>query len=521
MRRLIDRTPLRVKLVVAVLALTACALGLMGVATVTALRNHLIGRLDDQLGSIGDDARNQIASGQGVLSLQIPQASDGNMHVPDPYFLETLLPDNTVRSSHPNPPPADAPDLTAADLSRTDPFTVDARSGTGRWRVLVVTAPNGSHLVIACRMTEVDNTLSRLLWLVTLIGAAILVAVALVGVWLVRASLRPLTEIELATTEIAAGDLSRRVPSRDPRTEVGRLGEAFNVMIARIEDAFAGQAASETAARSAESRAVQSEERMRQFIADASHELRTPLTVIRGFAELHRQGAVRDPEAVARLVGRIEDESLRMGLLVDDLLLLARLDQRRPLATEPVDLARLAADAVGNARALAPDRPVTLDLTTIDDLPVYGDERRLRQVVMNLLTNALTHTPPDADITVRLARDGDQAVLDVIDTGPGLTAEQTAHVFERFYRGDEARTRSGRGPTSTGLGLSIAAAIVTAHAGTIEVDSTPGHGATFRVTLPLSPDLAHATTGPDLPSNPPSPVPQGLPPQPRVDGPHP
>jgi two-component system, OmpR family, sensor kinase len=480
-----DRTPLRIKLVVAVLALVACALAAMGLATVTALREHLIGRTDDQLGGIADQARRQIAAGRTKLFVNLPQGSEDGVRVPDPYLLESLAADGSLVDSRPAPPPADAPDLAGADLFAPGPFTVASLNGPGRWRIVVVSAPQGQHVIVAARMADVDSTVDRLVWLAVLVGLAILAAVAIVGVWLVRASLRPLTEIELATAVVAAGDLSQRVPHQDARTEVGRLGQSFNVMIERIESAFAGQVASETAARSSEARALRSEERMRQFIADASHELRTPLTAIRGFAELYRLGAVQDPHAVAGLVKRIENDARWMGLLVEDLLLLARLDQQQPLAAEPVDLAVLAADAVDNAHVLTPDRLVSLDIGAGEPVLVTGDEHRLRQVIGNLLTNALTHTAADADVMVRLTRRADQAVIEVIDTGPGLTPEQVQRVFERFYRVDPARTRRPGGPTSTGLGLAIVAALVAAHAGTVEIDSVPGQGATFRMVLPL------------------------------------
>jgi two-component system OmpR family sensor kinase len=229
---------------------------------------------------------------------------------------------------------------------------------------------------------------------------------------------------------------------------------------------------------------------MRQFVADASHELRTPLTSIRGFAELHRQGAVTDPDEVSRLLARIEGEAKRMGLLVDDLLLLARLDQQRPLERAPVALDHIAAAAVEAARAAAPERPIELEVAGDGDpLVVDGDEPRLHQVVGNLLDNALAYSPAGTPVTVRVGRtrrdDADLATAEVIDHGPGLTPEQAERVFERFYRVDAARSRALGG---TGLGLSIVAAIVAAHGGTVEVDSAPGAGATFRVLLPAAGD---------------------------------
>jgi two-component system OmpR family sensor kinase len=307
----------------------------------------------------------------------------------------------------------------------------------------------------------------------------------------------------------------------EPQTELGRLSRALNAMLAQIEAAFTARAASETAARAAESvardaavaaqvseaRARRSEERMRQFIADASHELRTPLTTIRGFAELYRQGAAAAPEETAKLVRRIEDEASRMGLLVEDLLLLARLDRERPLVHSPVELRVIAVDAVQAARVVAPDRTIDLEIVERSGaLLVLGDDARLRQVVGNLMTNAITHTPPDATVLLRLrtegagsldasrprpstfAEPGNLAVIEVVDTGQGLKPEQAERVFERFYRADAARTRRAGDSTGTGLGLAIVAALVAAHHGTVEVDSQPGQGTTFRVRLPLLPE---------------------------------
>jgi two-component system OmpR family sensor kinase len=250
-------------------------------------------------------------------------------------------------------------------------------------------------------------------------------------------------------------------------------------MLAQIESAFRIQQASEAAARS-------SEERMRRFIADASHELRTPLTSIRGFAELYRQGAADD---VPRLMSRIESEAARMGLLVEDLLLLARLDAQRELTRAPVDLVALAADAVHDARALAPDRKVTLEVAHNEEVPVVlGDEPRLRQVLSNLMTNALTHTPPGTPVTIGVATEPGWAVLSVTDQGPGLEPQDAQRVFERFYRADSARARSRGG---TGLGLSIVAALTAAHGGVAELNTALGAGATFRIRLPLAPQASH------------------------------
>ncbi|CAB4924719.1 unannotated protein [freshwater metagenome] len=317
------------------------------------------------------------------------------------------------------------------------------------------------------------------------VGALVLVLLGVAGYVLVRNSLQPLVEVEHTAAAIAAGDLSRRVPEGDDRTEVGRLGRALNGMLARIEGAFQAQAASEEQART-------SEGRMRRFVADASHELRTPLTSIRGFAELYRHGASGgaggDNPETGRMMGRIEAEATRMGALVEDLLQLARLDQHRPVESLPVDLGELAADAVHDARAVQPDRTVELDLTdSLTDVPVVlGDEGRLRQVIGNLVTNALTHTPPGTPVTVRLSEepgDPDAVTVTVADQGPGMSAEDAERVFERFYRADASRTRAAGG---TGLGLSIVSSLVAAHHGTVTLTTAPGEGAAFAVRLPRS-----------------------------------
>jgi two-component system, OmpR family, sensor kinase len=329
---------------------------------------------------------------------------------------------------------------------------------------------------------------------------------ALIGFLVVQANLRPLVEIEETAEEIAEGHLNRRVPERDPRTEIGSLGRSLNTMLSQIETAFHAREQSEAAAH-------QSEERMRRFIADASHELRTPLTAIRGFAEYYRQrgGLVQqwddeEPQLVQsglsaddldRIMHRVEAEAARMGLLVEDLLLLARLDQQRPLTRNPVDLLTLAADAVADTRMIAPDRSIELSVQPGAAFLVIGDEPRLRQVIGNLMSNALTHTPEGTPITVsigsglldpRAPEPISAVLLDVQDHGPGMTSEQADRIFERFYRADQAR---GRATGGSGLGLSIVAALVKAHGGVASVRTAPGMGATFRVALPLAPEAQH------------------------------
>jgi len=371
--------------------------------------------------------------------------------------------------------------LAAVNALHGKPFTVPSSKGSERWRVVVSVMPNSTgSIAVATPLNGVDSTLNQLILFDVIIGAGVVIVLAGLSYIAVRHSLRPLVDVEHTAAAIAAGDLTRRVPQSDPRTEVGRLAGALNGMLSQIESAFRAREASEHEART-------SEHRMRRFITDASHELRTPLTSIRGFAELYRMGAVPEESDVDRVMTRIEGESTRMGLLVDDLLLLARLDQQRPLEREIVDLATIASDAVHDAQAVAPSRDVQLQLSTHEPVLVIGDDARLRQVVGNLVTNALTHTPESSAITVGLSIDGSAAerfaVLEVADSGPGLSPKDAERIFERFYRVEESRTRANGG---SGLGLSIVAALTAAHGGTAEVESELGVGSRFRIRLPLA-----------------------------------
>jgi len=517
MTGLLGRTPLRVKLVAAVLVLVAVALVLISVASTVALRSYLVGRIDEQLVEMvaGIQQRGLPAEGEPVRN---PSSL-----LPSEFLIEWRIPEVRALQWYdytryePSALPERPATLEEALRRSGEPYTVDSERGGDRWRTIITPLPDGTLLIVAADLSDADSAVARLVWLELLIGVAVLGLLAAAGVWAVRTSLRPLSQIERTAEAIAGGDLARRVPDPEAnrpgpaRTEVGKLARALNAMLAQIETAFRAQSASEAAARqaeraarAAESRARQSEERMRQFVADASHELRTPLTTIRGFAELYRQGVASTPEQGERLVRRIEDEAARMGLLVQDLLLLARLDRERPLDLAPVELAVIVADAVQAARAIEPDRPISLELPSGDrPLVVTGDDARLRQIVGNLLGNALTHTPAGSPVAVRLRAEPGTGVVEVSDRGPGLTPEQAERVFERFYRVDSARTRPLGGPGAqgpgaplggTGLGLAIVAALVAAHQGVVEVESTPGEGATFRVKLPLAPSEASADT---------------------------
>lgn len=486
MNGMIGRMPLRVRLVVASTLLVAVGLAISGLVAAATLRGYLVNRVDDQLRQASQHFAGPDFHGGGPLGGG-PGDGDVQSEVYAAFYdragraYQTYEP--TFGASYESAPRL--PRVASATyLARLDdPFTVRSLTGTGSWRVVAEPTVDGGTVLVAQSLADVNHTVGRLKVLELLIGLAVVVALAGAGYVVVRRSLRPLAEVERTAAAIADGDLSQRVPEGHPGTEVGRLSAAFNAMLAQIERAFRVQQESEQAAR-------RSEEQMRQFVADASHELRTPLTSIRGFSELYRQGAVESGEDLARVMRRIEDEARRMGVLVDDLLLLARLDQRRPLEHKPVDVNRLAAEAVEDLRVVAPDRPIEFhDL--VRGAIVVGDELRLRQVLGNLLGNALTHTPEGTAIDVRVAArtedDGRWIVLEVADHGPGLSPDHAARVFERFYRVDAARSRSEGG---SGLGLSIVAGLTEAHGGRVELDTTPGQGATFRVLLPMAADVA-------------------------------
>ena len=484
----VGRMPLRVRLVAATTLLVAVGLAISGFVASATLRGYLVDRVDDQLSA---DARH--FSGPefrgGPLGGGGPGPGDNDVQA-DVYAVyyaplggRYVIARPTFGTASASVPQLPSPGSEIGSRYGKS-FTVGTLRGDGTWRVFATTGPAGGTVMVAQSLSDVDHTVGRLQLLELFIGIAVVVVLAGVGYVVVRRSLTPLTQVEQTAAAIAAGDLTQRVPPAHPGTEVGRLSAALNGMLAQIERAFQVQRESEQSAR-------RSEEQMRQFVADASHELRTPLTSIRGFAELFRQGAVGDPVELERVMRRIEDEGARMGVLVDDLLLLARLDQRRPLQREPVDLGMLASDAVEDVRMVAPGRPI--DLAVDDSSPpiVIGDELRLRQVLGNLLGNALQHTPDGTAIHVRLGTrtdDGGQwAVLEVADEGPGLPAEHAERVFERFYRVDAARTRSAGG---SGLGLSIVSGLAEAHDGWVELDTVAGEGATFRVILPLSTNVA-------------------------------
>ena len=462
--------PLRVTLVAAMLLLVTCGLVASGVAVTSILRHTLLGRVDQSLFDASTGWAQEPR--EMVPTLQSPNPA----RPPSNFYVQGIDPLGNVwivindRKAQPALPGN-------GDLGPT-PVTIGSAGDSNiRWRALSMRAPNGELITVAMDLSDMQSTMEALVWLQIGIGMAVLLVLGVLGSWVVHRSLRPLVEVEETAAAIASGQLDRRVPQGDPRTEVGQLSLALNGMLTRIQSAVA---ASDTSAEQARI----SEGRMRRFITDASHELRTPLTTIRGFAELYRQGAARDTDM---LMSRIESESRRMGVLVDDLLMLARLDAQRPLERQPVDLLALASDAVHDARAVAPSRTVCLEVLAGPGIPqVLGDEARLRQVLGNLVANAMQHTSDSARITIRVGTSGDDAVLEVDDQGQGMDDSDAKRVFERFYRADTSRARSSGG---TGLGLSIVDALVRAHGGTVTLDTAPGRGCCFRVSLPRIPEV--------------------------------
>jgi two-component system OmpR family sensor kinase len=358
------------------------------------------------------------------------------------------------------------PLVTPATTKLTTVILPDIGGGF-EYAVAAFQTANGETVVVGLPLLDVDATLAQLTAIEAVVTVGVIVLMAIAGTWLVGLGLRPLSRMEQAAAEIAAGDLSRRVEPAEPRTEIGRLGLALNRMMSAIEDAFAARQASE--------------DRLRQLVTDASHELRTPLTSIRGYAELFRRGADRRPADLGRAMAAIEAEAERMTVLVDDLLLLARLDEAPPRGAETVDLVSVAREAVDAARAVEPDRPIELRTPRTADVVADGD--RLRQVVDNLLANVRVHTPAGSPAEVSVDANGEWVTLEVIDAGPGVPMDARAHVFDRFYRADPSRSRDSGG---SGLGLAIVASIAGVYGGDVGLESRAGGGARFIVRLPAA-----------------------------------
>ena len=489
MRSPIRAWSLRSRLVLGVVLLTAAGFIISGFVTQNALKGYLLQQVDAELLSISDGTLPRVAEG-GIASddddddeyrgnqgrhseetviprgplQRIPTSTSVTLLDVNGLVAGTLGGDfntSSVRSYLVGLTP------TKAALFNGAPFTIEAPGND--FRAIALLLPNGQGTVVAAQsLGELDKTIGKLGFFFLLIGLLLITLMAIGARIVIKIGMRPLEDVEETAEQIASGDLSARMPDANPHTEVGRLVTSLNSMLGHIETSFAARA--------------ESENRLRRFVADASHELRTPITAIRGFSELYRQGAVKEGEATKDLISRIEGESMRMGSLVEDLLLLARVDQAREMESKPVNLVDVVESAIVSARAAGPNHPVTF---TAPDEEVFalGDEPRIHQVIANLLANARAHTPAGTEIDVSISRDVDGVRIAVADNGPGLSQEDQKKIFERFYRADASRVRvDGEG---SGLGLSIVDAVMGAHGGTVTVQSELGKGATFTLFFPL------------------------------------
>ena len=472
------RTPLslwslRNRLILASVVLASFAIIASDFAANAALRTYLISQVDDQLINISNTSLNRLDRA-GIAPLE---ADDKNSPfkileplrgVPTATSITLLDIDGNLIGQVGGELGGKnfaVTGLKIAEVSqyKNRPFTIEGRDGEPDIRALAQMLPTGmGSVIVADSLEKVDKTLSQLRFLFLILGLIALIAIAMAARWIIALGLKPLEAVEDTAEAIAAGDLSARLPAAKPDTEVGRLTTSLNTMLARIEESFTAR--------------LESENKLRRFVADASHELRTPLTAIRGFAELHRQGAVVGEEKTKELINRIEKESVRMSSLVEDLLLLARLDQSRELAKEPVDLNTLITEAVASARAAGPNHPIEIKLEA-SEIFVLGDSQRIHQVIANLLANARAHTPNGTEISITAMQGVSETTIAVSDKGPGLSKADQDRIFERFYRADPSRVRnSGEG---SGLGLSIVDAVMKAHGGYVSVKSEIGQGATF------------------------------------------
>jgi two-component system OmpR family sensor kinase len=474
---------LRNRLVVGVVILGALAISASDLAAQTAFRTFLIAQVDAQLESV---------AGGSILRLDragIDGEEDGSeeseplfqpfeplREVPSDISITLLDAEGNILGTvgdtqSPQMIQSLVTGFTPADvkLYKNQPFTLDSQSSAADYRVLARTLPSSAGSVItAVSLSGVERAMNQLRFLFLAVGFLVLILLGFIARRMIGISLRPLTTVEKTAEAFARGDFSARLPEARSDTEVGRLTSALNQMLQRIEESFSVK--------------VASEEKLRRFVADASHELRTPLTAIRGFAELHRQGAIAGEEKTAELIRRIEQESVRMSSLVEDLLLLARLDQSREMTMEPVDVSTVIKEAVASAQAAGPDHEISIELPE-EDVFVLGDSLRIHQVIANLLANARIHTPAGTKVVVKVVQDDQGTYVSVSDNGPGLSAESQEKIFERFYRADQSRVRNG--VEGTGLGLSIVDAVMQAHGGRVTVESELGKGAKFTLFFPI------------------------------------
>ena len=473
---------LRNRLILATLGLAAIAIAASDFAASNSLRTFLINQADSQLNEVvqtsmlrldraGIDSANQ--DGDGDENGFRPLRPLGAVPTTTAVTLLDISGNVIGRIGGEFANSIDLNEFKKLTPEKVDslnelPFTISGDDGETDIRAIARSLPSGEGtVVISVALDSVEKTVAGLRGIFILISFIVLISIAIVARSLIKLTLKPLNQIEKTAAAIAEGDLSARLPEVNSRTEVGRLTGSLNTMLSRIEESFTIR--------------TESENKLRRFVADASHELRTPLTAIRGFAELHRQGAVVGEEKTKELVSRIEKESIRMSSLVEDLLLLARLDQSRELTFDPVDINHLVKEAVASAQAAGPGYEITVSSTN-DEVFVLGDSMRIHQAIANLLANARTHTPVGPKIAVNISQGDLETKISISDNGPGLSEEDQKRVFERFFRADPSRVRVGG--EGSGLGLAIVDAVMKAHGGRVEVNSKIGAGATFTIVFP-------------------------------------
>jgi len=483
----INQWSLRSRLTIGIVVLSAIGFAVSFFGTANALNGYLVGQIDTELNSVvggtamrldrgaviqqNDDLYEEEHHQWGKKSASA--APQPLQRIPTTLSVTLLSADGTVKAEL-------GGDLASAQITdyltnftnekaaatEGEPFTLKV-DGPDFRAVALILPTTGDTVVVAQSLEGVIKTERQLMTLFILVGLIVLLLIAVASRYVIRIGMRPLENVEKTAEKIAAGDLSARLPDAKPTTEVGRLVSSLNAMLSRIEESFAAR--------------TESEGRLRRFVADASHELRTPLTAIRGFAELHRQGAVTGEEETKELVARIERESMRMSALVEDLLILARMDQGPKMEVKPVNLSELVTDAVESARAAGPGHPITLDAG--NEIYALGDANRIHQVVANLLANARIHTPVNTQIKVSITQLENEIQVSVSDNGPGLSEVDRERVFERFYRVDPSRQRNSQ--EGSGLGLSIVDAVMSSHGGRVSVESKLGEGTTFTLHFPL------------------------------------
>ena len=482
----INQWSLRSRLTIGIVLLSAIGFAFAFYGTASALNGYLVGQIDNELKSVVGGTAMRLDRGAVIqqdtddLNEEEHRGRRGANATPQPLqripttlSVTLLSADGVIKGEL-------GGDLTTSQITdyldefdnatalktESAPFTIKAKGPDFR-AIAVVLPTTGDTLVVAQSLQAVERTKHQLIVLFLIVGLIVLLMIAVAARYVIQIGMRPLENVEKTAEQIASGDLSARLPDAKPSTEVGRLVGSLNTMLSRIEESFAARS--------------ESEGRLRRFVADASHELRTPLTAIRGFAELHRQGAVAGESDTKELIARIERESLRMSALVEDLLVLARMDQGPKMEIKPVNLSEVVTDAVESARAAGPGHLITLDAG--QEIYALGDENRIHQVVANLLANARIHTPVGTQIKVSIKNSEKEIQVIVSDNGPGLSDENREKIFERFYRVDPSRQRTG--VEGSGLGLSIVDAVMRSHGGHVSVDSKVGEGSTFTLHFPL------------------------------------